>query len=192
MIYCVHCNTELPEGARYCFKCGKAVYQIQAESPFRLPAKAGGLPRVRFMDLEPLREEQRSQDKEYLRNAANFVSVDPEAAALVVYGNGKMHGETFSVSTGYSSSPQISLKDSVLYATILPKQVNENTFYVAIFPRIYFFDRYDDRKADITHATCTLRRLRKGYSGGYLTEKEQVITLYPGLITEVDWSREGL
>ena len=46
------------------------------------------------MDLEPIREEQRVQEEEYLRNAANFVTVDdPEAAALVLYGSEWMHGE---------------------------------------------------------------------------------------------------
>ena len=146
---------------------------------------------MRFMDLEPYREEQRAQEKEYLHNAANFVTVDPEAAALVVYGNREMHGESLSVSVGWLSSPEVDLKDSVLYATIIPRQVDGNTFYVAIFPRIYFFKRDDGRKANITHATCTLARLSR-LGRGYRPKKEQVITLYPGLITEVDWSREGL
>lgn len=191
MSYCIYCNTELPEGARCYFSCGKAVNQIQLVS--KLPGKAGGgLSRLRLLDLEPYREEQRAQEKEYLRNATSFVTADPEAAALVVYGNREMKGETLSVSTGLSASPQVSLQDNDLYTTIMPRQAHGNTFYVAIFPRIYFFTRYEGRKADVTHATCTLKWLRRGYYGSYISKKEQVITLYPGLITEVDWSKEEL
>lgn len=187
MTYCVHCNTELPEGARYCFKCGKAVYQIQAGSPFRLPAKAGGLSRLRFMDVEPYREEQDAYKEDYLRNTASFVSVDPEAAALVVYGNASMQGENVSLRVDMNSSPQACLKRNVLYANITPRQVKGKTYYVALFPRIYFFT-YGKEKADVTHASCELAGLPRRLSGVDIENKE-LITLYPGLVTEVDWSR---
>lgn len=159
---------------------------MQVWSPsWQLSVKTGTSPR-RFMDLEPYRVEQREQEKEYLRNAENFVSVDPEAAALVVYGNGGMQGESMTVSVGYWSSAQMHLKDNTLYASILPRQVERHTFYVAIFPRIYFFTT-DGEKADISHATGQLKRPNR--RAGYCAQKEQEVTLYPGLITEVDWTK---
>lgn len=189
MSWCVHCNKELPEGARYCVSCGKAVYEIQAPSPsWQLPVKAGGgFSHLRFMDLEPYREEQKAQEKEYLRNAASLVNVEPEAAALVVYGSEWMHGEKIELSVSIRASPQIDVKMSKFHALISPRHVNGRVFYVALFPRIYFFT-YDGRKADITHATCELKGLFYKVRGisDYKTEE---VTVYPGLITEVDWSR---
>src|SRR5512132_1966049 len=120
MSCCVHCDTELPTGARYCHNCGKAVYQIQVRSPsWRLPVETGSLSR-RFMDRELFREEQRGQEEEYLRNAENFVSVDPEAAALVLYGSEWMHGENIELSVGVRASPEADLKMSEFHATISP------------------------------------------------------------------------
>ena len=188
MRYCAHCNTKLPEGARYCHSCGKAVEQIQVWSPsWQLPAKPGGFPRLRFIDLEPIREGQRVQEEEYLRNAENFVSVDPEAAALVLYGSEWMHGEKIELSVGMRASPQVEVKLSEFHALISPRQVKGRTFYVALFPRIYFFT-YDGRKADIAHATCELKGLNNRVKGLYGHKREEV-TVYPGLITEVDWTR---
>lgn len=98
-----------------------------------------------------------------------------------------MDGETIELSMGRSSSPQVELNLSKFHASICPRQVRGRTYHVALFPRIYFFT-YDGKKADITHATCVLKGLFykvRDISG----DKTELVTLYPGLVTEVDWTR---
>lgn len=99
-----------------------------------------------------------------------------------------MQGETVSLSIDKRSSPEVELKENTLFANIIPRQVNGKTFYVAIFPRIYFFT-WDAKKADITHATCDLEGLPRMGLSIPVTRRIEAVTLYPGLVTEVDWSR---
>lgn len=87
------------------------------------------------------------------------------------------------------SSPEVELKENVLFANISPRQVQGKTYYVAPFPRIYFFT-CDGKKADVTHASCRLEGLPiLGTSGIARVIEIEGVTFYPGLITEVDWSK---
>jgi hypothetical protein len=133
-------------------------------------------------------EDWQDHNQEFLRITPSLVDVVPEAAALVVYGNASMQGETVSLTTDQYSSPQVELKYGVLFGNISPRQVKGRTYYVAIFPRVYFFT-CDGKKADVTHASCGLTGLPRLGTQSIL-DKLEAVTLYPGLVTEVDWSRE--
>lgn len=179
MTRCAECHTELPMGARYCVSCGKEVYQI----------KLRALGRIGHRELVPYREEWEDDDQEFVGITPSLVTPAPEAAALILYGNPTMKGESISLSIHTYSSPQVMLRQNVLYANVTPREVRGKTYYVALFPRIYFFT-YGSEKADITHASCELAGLPRRLSGIRIEKKESV-TLYPGLVTEVDWSRIG-
>lgn len=104
---CVHCNTKLPEGARYCHSCGREVYQV----------KLRALGRIAQRELVRYGEERQDHDSEFVRITSSLVTAVPEAAALVLYGNASMQGETVSLSTDKRSSPEGELKENVLFAS---------------------------------------------------------------------------
>lgn len=176
MTYCVDCQTELPEGARYCFKCGKAVGGIEQ-----------GRKRIGGGQLVPVMKEE-PDSREYVR-IRDVVSVSDDAAALVVYCHASQQGQTVRVGlnphSGVLSNRRVVLE--TLHASVVARQVGGRTFYAAIFPRRMFFT-YEGEKACITQAQCLVKGL-----GGFRgikdhVEARQSITLYPGIITEVDWS----
>lgn len=174
MTYCIHCQTELPGEARYCFNCGKAVGQIEQGPVKRLGRSA----------LVPVMKEEPGSDREYVR-IRDVVKVSDDAAALVVYCHASQQGQTVSVGPERSATKHVSME--WLYASVVARQVGGRTFYAAIFPRIYFSTDKGE-KASITEADCLVKGLG-GFRGiKHFVEVTQNITLYPGVITEVDWS----